>query len=141
MRLTNFSDYALRLLMHAARHPERLVTIDEAAEVYQISRSHLTKVANALTRAGFLTAVRGRAGGLKMGRSPETLTLGRVLRVTEPDMASLECFGPEEIRDPGRPLALEAAVSAAMAAFMAEMDGRTLADLVEEENRAARQAE
>ncbi len=58
MRLTDFSDYALRLLMYAAARPEQLVTIEETARLYGISRAHLMKVANQLTRAGFLRAVR-----------------------------------------------------------------------------------
>lgn len=136
MRLTSFSDYALRLLIFAARNPSRLVTIEEAALAYRISRSHLTKVANVLTRAGFMTAVRGRAGGLVLGHAPERLTLGAVLRVTEPDMAAIECFGPDQIRDEaaasGRPPALDGAIASAMAAFMAEMDRRTIADLLAE---------
>lgn len=130
MRLTSFSDYALRLLIYAARHPGRLVTIEEAALAYDISRSHLTKVANVLTRAGFLASVRGRSGGLEMGRDPAALSLGEVLRVTEPEFAAIECFGPGEIRDPNRPAALDEAIRQALAAFMAEMDRRSLADLL-----------
>lgn len=133
MRLTSFSDYALRLLIYAARHPDRLVTIEEAAAAYDISRSHLTKVANVLTRTGFLNSIRGRSGGLELGRDPAALPLGEVLRVTEPDMAAAECFGPEEIRDPNRPGALDAAIRDALAAFLQVMDHRTLADLLAEE--------
>ncbi|WP_203416483.1 Rrf2 family transcriptional regulator [Paracoccus sp. MKU1] len=133
MRLTSFSDYALRLLIYAARHPDRLVTIEEAAAAYDISRSHLTKVANVLTRAGFLNSVRGRSGGLELGREPAALSLGEVLRVTEPDMAAAECFGPEEIRDPNRPGALDAAIRDALAAFLQVMDRRSLADLLADE--------
>jgi len=133
MRLTSFSDYALRLLIYAARHPDRLITIEEAALAYDISRSHLTKVANVLTRAGFLNCVRGRSGGLALGRNAAALSLGEVLRVTEPDMAAAECFGPEEIRAPNRPGALDAAIRDALAAFLQVMDHRTLADLLAEE--------
>lgn len=128
MRLTSFSDYALRLLIYVARHSDRLVTIEEAATAYDISRTHLTKVANLLTRAGFLASVRGRSGGLAMGRAPEEITLGEVLRVTEPDFAGVECFGAQETG--GRPEALNQAIGAALAAFLAEMDARTLADLL-----------
>jgi Rrf2 family transcriptional regulator, nitric oxide-sensitive transcriptional repressor len=60
MRLTSFSDLALRLLMYAAMREDRLITIEEASEVYNISRAHLMKIANTLTRAGYLKAVRGR---------------------------------------------------------------------------------
>ena len=61
MRLTHFSDYALRVLMYAAAQGDRLITIEETANVYGISRNHLMKVANQLTRAGYLKAVRGRS--------------------------------------------------------------------------------
>ena len=71
MRLTSFSDYAFRLLIFAASHGDRLVTIEEAARKFAISRAHLMKVANELTRAGFLKAVRGRSGGLTLGRPAE----------------------------------------------------------------------
>src|SRR5690606_20215879 len=92
MRLTDFSDYSLRLLMYAASQPHRLVTIEETAQLYGISRAHLMKVANQMTRAGFLKAVRGRAGGLALAHPPEAIVLGDVLRATEPDFALVECF-------------------------------------------------
>ena len=139
MRLTSFSDYALRLLIYAARNPDRLITIEEAAVAYGISRSHLTKVANVLTRAGFLIAVRGRSGGLRMGPDPADLSLGDVLRVTEPDFATIDCFGPESggtttlTGDPGRPAALDAAIAEALSAYLATMDRRRLADLLLED--------
>ena len=60
MQLTMFSDYALRVLMFTHAAGDRLVTIEEIADAYGISRAHLMKVVNTLTRAGFITAVRGR---------------------------------------------------------------------------------
>ena len=123
MRLTQWTDYTLRVLMYCAATEGRLqpVTISEVAESYDISRSHLTKVANVLTRAGFLIAVRGRSGGLRMGRAAADITLGEVLRVTEPDFASIECFGPGADApvignaQTGRPAALDQAIRAAIA--------------------------
>ncbi len=72
MRLTNFSDYALRVLMYAAAQQDRLITIEETADVYGISRAHLMKVVNRLTRAGYLKAVRGRSGGLALANTTAT---------------------------------------------------------------------
>lgn len=92
MRLTNFSDYALRVLMYAAAQGDRLITIEETADVCGISRAHLMKVANQLTRAGYLKAVRGRSGGLALAKRPNRIKLGDVLRATEPDFALVECF-------------------------------------------------
>ena len=80
MRLTNFSDYALRVLLYAAAREGALITIEETARVYGISRAHLMKVVNQLTRAGYLTAVRGRSGGLELAKRPERIGLGDVVR-------------------------------------------------------------
>src|SRR5690242_14870111 len=102
MQLTNFSDYALRILMYAAARSDRLITIEETAAVYGVSRAHLRKVANTLTRAGYLSAVRGRSGGLKLGKSPEKIRLGDVVRLTEPDFALVECFSRSEERRVGK---------------------------------------
>src|SRR5690606_19013069 len=92
MQLTMFSDLALRVLMFSNAAGDRLVTIDEIANAYGISRAHLTKVVNALTRNGYLTAVRGRSGGLKLAMPAEKINLGEVIRTTEPDFALVECF-------------------------------------------------
>ncbi|TIP45150.1 MAG: BadM/Rrf2 family transcriptional regulator, partial [Mesorhizobium sp.] len=70
MRLTDFSDYSLRVLLYAAARDGQLITIEETSKVYGISRAHLMKVANQLTRAGFLRAVRGRSGGLTLAKAP-----------------------------------------------------------------------
>jgi Rrf2 family nitric oxide-sensitive transcriptional repressor len=129
MRLTNFSDYALRLLMYVAARDDRLVTIEEVAEVYGISRAHLMKVANHLTRAGYLKAVRGRAGGLMLALPPEQIRLGDVVRETEPDFTLAECFSPEGCCVITPDCRLRVAFREALAAFSATLDRYTLADL------------
>ncbi len=70
--------------------------IEETAELYGISRAHLMKVANQLTRSGFLKPVRGRSGGLTLGKPPQKIGLSDVLRATEPDFALVECFGADD---------------------------------------------
>lgn len=92
MQLTRFSDLAWRVLMYAHAAGDRLVTIEEMALSYRVSRAHLMKVVNALTRSGYLTAVRGRTGGLRLGKAADEIHLGEVLRATEPDFALVECF-------------------------------------------------
>jgi Rrf2 family nitric oxide-sensitive transcriptional repressor len=129
MRLTNFSDYALRLLMYAAAREGELVTIEETATRYGISRTHLMKVANLLTRAGYLTAVRGRSGGLRLGMPQEAIRLGDVVRATEPDFDLVECFaavGGCRITPTCR---LRGVLGEALFAFVSVLDGYTLADL------------
>lgn len=130
MRLTDFSDYSLRLLMYAAVRDDQLITIEETAQVYGISRAHLMKVANQLTRAGFLKAVRGRSGGLALARRPEQIRLGDVLRATEPDFALVECFRSDNLCLITPRCRLRGMLKEALAAFSGTLDRYTLADLL-----------
>lgn len=129
MQLTKFSDYALRVLMYAQAAGDRLVTIDEMAAAYGISRAHLMKVVNALTRAGYLTAVRGRNGGLKLAKSAERIRLGDVVRETEPDMALVECFATGSQCVIEGCCRLPRVMRRALNAFLAELDQHTLASI------------
>lgn len=130
MRLTNFSDYALRVLLYAAVRRDELITIEETAKVYGISKAHLMKVANQLTRAGYLKAVRGRSGGLALAMRPNKIRLGDVVRATEPDFAVVECFGSDNQCRITPRCRLRGVLKEALGAFMSTLDRYTLADLV-----------
>lgn len=129
MRLTNFSDYSLRLLMYAATRDGKLVTIEETAAAYGISRAHLMKVANLLVHAGFLKSIRGRTGGLALAMPPREIGVGAVLRATEPDFALVECFGPDNRCLVTPRCRLRGVLNEALSAFVTTLDRYTLADL------------
>jgi Rrf2 family nitric oxide-sensitive transcriptional repressor len=131
MRLTVYTDYSLRLLMYLAVRPERLATIQEVATAYKISSNHLMKVAHQLGVAGYIDTVRGRSGGMRLGRQADTIGLGEVIRHTEPDMHVVPCFDPENVSCPlRRACRLKNALDRARLAFLAVLDEYTLADLV-----------
>ena len=65
--------------------PDRLVTIEEVADRFQISKNHLMKVAYQLRQAEYLETVRGRNGGLRLGEAPDQIVMGEVVRTMEPD--------------------------------------------------------
>jgi Rrf2 family nitric oxide-sensitive transcriptional repressor len=130
VRLTNFSDYALRMLMYAASAGDRLITIEEAARAFDVSRTHLNKVANTLTRSGYLRAIRGRSGGLVLARRPEAIRIGDVIRLTEPDFALVECFSTGNQCVLTRCCKLSGMFGEAMASFLGTLDRYTLADIV-----------
>lgn len=129
MQLTKFSDYALRVLMYAHAAGDRLVTIEEMAGSYRISRAHLMKVVNALTRAGYLTAVRGRSGGLRLARPAEKIRIGDVVRTTEPDFALVECFATGNQCVITGCCRLPRVLNEALAAFVQALDRHTLASI------------
>ncbi|MBU6461616.1 MAG: Rrf2 family transcriptional regulator [Bradyrhizobium sp.] len=132
MRLTVYTDYALRVLMYLALREEQLATIAEIAESYKISRNHLMKVAHQLGVAGFVETVRGRGGGLRLAKPIGAIGLGEVVRYTEPDMAIVSCFEPV-----GEPCAIQSccvlkrALKTARDAFLEVLDGYTLNDLIQ----------
>ncbi len=129
MRLTSFSDYALRLLLMADAAGDRLITIEETARRYSISRTHLMKVANLLTRTGYLEAVRGRSGGLRLAKRPSEIRIGDVIRATEADFAVVECFLPENTCCIVGFCRLPRVLNEAMQAFVGTLDRYTLADI------------
>jgi Rrf2 family nitric oxide-sensitive transcriptional repressor len=138
MRLTVYSDYALRVLMYLAVKQGGLATIAEIAASYDISENHLMKVAHQLGVAGYVETVRGRGGGLRLARPVETIGLADVVRTTEPDMAIVSCFKPVDAPCAIRPCCvLRHALEKARDAVMAVREEYTLGDLVKPRTRLA----
>jgi Rrf2 family nitric oxide-sensitive transcriptional repressor len=137
MRLTVYTDYALRLLMYLALHPDRRPTIGEIAGAYGVSRNHLMKVAYQLGVAGFVETARGNRGGLRLQRPPAQIGLGEVVRQTESDLDLVPCFsqgGADRcVITPA--CNLRRALQRARAAFLEVLDSYSVADLVQ--NREA----
>ena len=130
MRLTFYSDYSLRLLMYAAVRHGELVTIQEVANAYGISKNHLMKVAFERGRKGYLDTVRGRGGGFRLSRPPEKIRLGDVVRETEENFTMVECFDPKTNKCAiTAPCRLRGALVRALKAYFAVLDEYTLADL------------
>ncbi|MCC6105877.1 Rrf2 family transcriptional regulator [Acetobacter sp.] len=94
MRLTLYTDYALRTLLYLGVHADRRVSIREVAEAYGISENHLVKVIHHLGRGGFVDTLRGRGGGLMLARPADQINVGDVVRHTEEDMALVGCMSP-----------------------------------------------
>jgi Rrf2 family nitric oxide-sensitive transcriptional repressor len=132
VRLTVYTDYALRMLMYLALKEDQLATIAEIAESYDISRNHLMKVAHQLGVGGFVETVRGRGGGLRLAKPLHSIGLGDVVRYTEPDMAIVSCFEPVDAPCAIHPsCVLKRALKKARDAFLEVLDSYTLDDLVQ----------
>jgi Rrf2 family nitric oxide-sensitive transcriptional repressor len=132
MRLTRHTDYAMRVLLYLGARPERVCTIAEMARAYGISQNHLMKVVHQLGKAGHVTSVRGRHGGIRLASDPSAINVGAVMRASETQagadgLALLDC--------PQCPIApacgLTSVVDEALAAFFAVLERHTLADLLD----------
>jgi Rrf2 family nitric oxide-sensitive transcriptional repressor len=133
MKLTNWTDYSLRVLMYCAASQGRSepVTITEIANAHDISRSHLTKVVVALSDLGLLVTTRGRGGGLRLLKPAKDILLGDVVRNTETDFTMVECFAPADnhCRLSGH-CRLMTVLQDALQGYLKVLNGVTLADLV-----------
>ena len=127
MRLTRYTDYAFRVLFYLGVNSDRAVPISEMARSYDISQNHLMKVVHELVKSGYLESVRGRSGGVLLARPAVQITLGDVIRQTEPDMQLVDCttcrIAP--VCTLPKPLA------EARRAFIDVLDRYTLADVVD----------
>lgn len=130
MRLTSFTDYGLRMLMRMGSMPERAFSTAELAEEFGLSRHHLTKIMQRLSQGGLVATRRGGGGGAVLARPAQEIRLGDVVRLLEIGQALVECFGPGggdcSITGCCR---LKARLRSAEAAFLADLDRATLADI------------
>lgn len=129
MRLTAFTDFALRALMRLAAEPDRSFSTNEIAAEFGISRHHLIKVVRDLAHGGFVSTQRGVGGGFRLARPPKAITLGEVVRALEQRHALVECFrgdGGNCVLTPR--CRLKARLAAAQEAFMRELDTTSLAE-------------
>ncbi|GIN92187.1 HTH-type transcriptional regulator NsrR [Siminovitchia terrae] len=132
MRLTNYTDYSLRVLIYLAlKRPGELANITEIAEAYSISRNHLTKVIHELGKMGILHTVRGRGGGIKLALSPDEINIGEIVRKTEDDFNIVECFSEGSAHCAISPVCgLKHVLNRALFAYLAVLDEYTLADII-----------
>ena len=132
MRLTRYTDYAMRVLLHlAARDEGDLSSIGEIAGLYDISQNHLMKVVQDLGKAGFVRTVRGRNGGIALARPADQIVVGQVVRQTEEGFRLVDCT--ECVIAPA--CTLPKALNEATAAFIAVLDKYSLEDLLDQRHQ------
>lgn len=133
MRLTDYTDYTLRVLMFCAVHPERPITIAEIAEGHDVSKNHLMKIVNDLARQGILQTTRGRGGGLRLLKPAAQIRIGDVVRHTETDFRMVECFDADHNSCTlTAHCQLKNVIGKATGAYLAELDKVTLADITQD---------
>ncbi|MCK0198780.1 Rrf2 family transcriptional regulator [Ancylobacter sp. 6x-1] len=126
MRLTRYTDYAMRVLLFLGAEPERHHSIAAIAHAYAISQNHLMKVVNDLVKAGYLRSIRGRGGGIRLARPTEAINIGALVRHTEDGFDLVGC-GTCRIAPA---CGLSCVLSEALEAFLATLDRYTLADVL-----------
>ena len=130
MRLTKHTDYAFRVLIYLASMPEdRISTVQEIAEKFDVSRSHIMKIVHKLAGAGLIHASRGQHGGIKLGQPKEAINLRRVIELMEATLAPVNCDDPVCIIK--KNCALKNILFEGQRQFLEHVERYTLADLAE----------
>lgn len=135
MRMTFHTDYALRMLIYAALHPDGVCTVSEVADAYGLSRHHLLKVALTLRNLGIIETTRGRHGGIRLAMKPDRINVGALVRSTEQDFSLVECMPGGGSCRISPACKLRDMFAEALDAYLATLDKYTLADVVR--NRGA----
>lgn len=141
MRLTDYTDYSLRVLVYLAVRGEGLSTIQDISQAYGISKNHLMKVVQQLAEHGWVETVRGRNGGLRFAQGSRALTVGDVVRAMESDFALVACLPDQHGQRRSCVIMphcrLREALEAAANAFLAELDRYTIGELAQPQSGLA----
>jgi len=130
MRLTNFTNYALRMLQYAAIRGDEISRVPDIAAIHRASVHHMIKVASLLGREGYLETIRGRSGGVRLAKPAHEITVGEVVRITEAPLELAECFNPETNTCPLIGACnLSRTWHRALEAFLDVLDNVTIADI------------
>lgn len=132
MRLTNYSDYSIRVLIYlATQNKETLTNIKEISEIYHISKNHLMKIVYNLGKMGYIETIRGRNGGFRLAKDPADINIGELVRQTEEDFHIVECMKDHDTCVISPICSLKFILNDALEAFIKVLDQYTLADITQ----------
>ncbi len=141
MQLSLHADYGLRVLLYLGSHPGEIVPTQRISDAYGISKNHLVRVMQTLGDHGYIRVIPGRSGGVTLAREPACIRLGDVVRAAEPTMDLVECFNKETNTCPIiHVCGLKSHLAQALEVFIAELNKKTLADLMTPARRTPRTA-
>lgn len=135
MHITRYTDYSLRVLIYLSAQGDRLATIQEIADSYDISKNHLMKVVHQLNKKGYIETIRGKKGGMRLHMAPEDINIGILVRETEQDLSIVECFSSKNACKITPVCGLKSMFNEALKAFLEVLDKYTLADVIQDQHR------
>ncbi|MGB7161116.1 MAG: Rrf2 family transcriptional regulator [Tepidisphaeraceae bacterium] len=129
MNLRLQTDYALRVLLYLAQVGEQ-TSVERMATEYHVSRDHLFKVVQQLSRLGYVASRGGRGGGVRLAKDPAAINVGTVVAEVEGRNGVLHCVHDPNacVLEPG--CVLRNLVIKAEDAFFATLSKMTIADVI-----------
>ena len=135
MHITRYTDYSLRVLIYLAMQGDRLTTIQEIADSYEISKNHLMKVVHQLNKKGYIETVRGKKGGMRLHMNPADINVGILVRETEQDLSIVECHSAKNSCKITPVCGVKNMLGEALQSFLSVLDQYTLADVIQDQHR------
>lgn len=141
MQLTQFTDYALRVMIHVTLIEGELISIRDLADAYSLSYHHLVKVVHKLSSEGLLEAKNGKGGGVRLGVDPHSISIADIVKKTE-EFHLVECFKTEGNQCVITPSCqLKPLLGQAQSAFIKVLAGKTLAEMASNKSELIRDVE
>lgn len=134
MQLTRYTDYAFRTLIFLSlQKPAELVTMSIVSEHFEIPRNHLVKIINHLAKLGYIDALRGKGGGIRLGLPASKINLRNVVEAVEETLTPINCNEPVcRIVSACR---LKSIAAEAQEAFLSVLGKYTLRDIQQDPQR------
>lgn len=128
MQIAKSTDFALRVLIYASSKPDTLVTQQEVADFFDISREHLRKIVHELSKAGYLETRRGNQGGFALAQAATDINLADVVCLFEQKQSLIDCDALSCVL--AKNCQLKTVFNEAESAFIASLKQYSLADIV-----------
>lgn len=141
MKISTKGRYALRLMLDlAVYNTGEPIALKDIARRQEISEKYLEQIISVLNKAGYVRSVRGAQGGYTLTRGTKDYTVGMILRLTEGELAPVNCVGAEAVPCDRMDTCVTVKIWQRLYdAINGVVDGITLADLVEWQNEKADQ--
>ena len=127
MRLTKQTGHAIRILIDCATAGEQLVKVADISERLGVTKQNVFKIVHILSHAGFVAAVRGPSGGVRLAKPAAEIRIGDVVRAIEVTRVQVE--GGKDWQTSRHPHSINAVFDDALSAFISVLDQHTLAEL------------
>lgn len=134
--------YALKALIYLAREYDKgPILIADLAREENIPKKFLELILLALKNNGILQSKKGKGGGYFLGKSPEKISMGQVVRILEGPLAPVPCVSETayarcEECDDEETCGIRMVMKDVRDAIAGILDNTTLADVLEKVEHA-----
>lgn len=129
MKLSNTSEYALRILIYMGKDVQRLYSAKQLVEALKISDKYLRRLMTDLAKSGIVSSIQGRDGGYVIAQKPEDIKLANIIEAIEGMDKYTGCLLGFENCSDEKPCALHSSLGPIREEFFRVFTQKSLNDL------------